>query len=214
MTTTQRQRPSRQAPPNPDPASRGLILVAVAVVLGVILLIKGGGVGFDPDNAELEIGTDGGETPAAVESTTTTAAPPETSVPPAQLKIVALNAAGIDGYAGQAQQFLSVAGYTSVTPITAAAPAETTTVYFAPGFEVDAMMVASLFQLQPNQVQPLPADASLARDPAEFPADTNLAVVLGPDVTATVQGAAANNPPEGEGETGGEGAEAGTGAGT
>jgi hypothetical protein len=188
MTTTQRPRPQRPPSPSTDPASRGLILVAVAVVLGVILLVKGGGVGFDRDGSDVQIGA-GADSPAA-EETTTTAPPPVTSVPPAELQIVALNAAGINGYAAQAQQFLGVAGYATVTPITAAAPAETTVVHFADGFEVDAMMVAQLFGLtDPAQVQPLPEDAQLARNPAEFPEGAQIAVLLGPDVSGTVQGA-------------------------
>ena len=190
MTTTQRQRPSRPAPHAPDPASRGLILVAVAVVLGIILLVKGGGVGFDSDDSELEIGS-GEEGTEQVEATTTTEAPPETSVPPAELQVVALNAAGIDGYAGQAQQFLNVAGYTSVTPITAAAPAERTVVHFVEGYIVDALTIAQLLELEVGDVQPMPADpASLARTAAEFPAGANVAILLGPDVQPTVQGAA------------------------
>jgi uncharacterized membrane protein YgcG len=206
MTTTQRQRPSRPAPNAPDPASRGLILVAVAVVLGIILLVKGGGVGFDRDDSELEIGSgeEGTEQPAAP---TTTEAPPETSVPPAELQIVALNAAGINGYAGQSQQFLSVAGYSSVTPITAAASVDRSVVHFAEGFIVDALNVAQLLELEMGDVQPMPADpTTLARDAAEFPAGANVAILLGPDVAPTVQGAA--NAAEGGGAEGG-GAEGG-----
>lgn len=191
MTTTQRPRPRRSGPPAPDPASRGVILVVVAVVLGVILLVRGGGVGFDTDADDLEIGGDGGGDGGAEVTTTTptTEAPPETSVPPAELQLVALNGAGVDGYAGRAQQFFNVAGYTSTAAITAADLVESTTVYFAPGFEVDATAVAFLLGLQPEAVQPLPEE-QLARDPAEFPAATNVAVVLGPDVAPTIDAAA------------------------
>lgn len=191
MTTTQRPRPQRPAPQAPNPASRGLILVAIAVVLGAILLIKGGGIGFDETSNDLEIESGDTETPVA-ETTTTEAATPSTSVPPAALKVVALNGAGINGYAGKAQQFLSVAGYTSTTPITAAQQAPTTVVYFAPGFQADAEQVAALFGLPPTAVQAMPTPGStLAKTPSEFPADTNVAVVLGPDVEGTVGGAAA-----------------------
>ena len=196
MTTTQRSRPQRDAGPGRDgpgrdPASRGLILVAVAVALGVILLIQGGGVGFDESADELQIddapaGVDGD---AAV-TTTSEASAPTTSVPPAALKVVALNGAGVDGYAGQAQQFLSAAGYTLTTAATAAAGTETTVVYFAPGFEVDAATIAGLLGLELAAVQPLPTGENLARDPANFPPDTNVAVLLGPDVQGVIDGAA------------------------
>lgn len=192
MTTTQRPRPARQAPPGPDPVPRGLILVAVAVVLGVILLVKGGGVGFERDGGDVEISTGGDTDTTAVDETTTTAPPPPaTSVAPAELQVTALNSAGIDGFAGQTQQFLSVAGgYTSVTAITGAGLVEQTVVHFAEGFEADANAVAEVLGLDPSRVSPLPADQQLARNPGEFPDTTQVAVVLGPDVAPTVQGAA------------------------
>lgn len=189
MTTTQRQRPQRPPAAAPNPASRGVILVAVAVVLGIILLVKGGGVGFESSTEQLEIGTGGGgEAPAEV--TTTTEAPPGTSVPAAALKVVALNGAGINGYAGQAQQFLSLAGYSQTGVGTAANQTPDTIVYYAPGFVTDAATLAGLFGLELSAVQELPADASLARDPADVPDDTNVVIWLGPDVQGTIEGAA------------------------
>ena len=186
MTTTQRPRQQRPSAPAPNPATRGLILVAVAVVLGAILLIKGGGVGFDEPSDDLQIDASGDEATAST-TTTTEPAAPSTSVAPTALKVVALNGAGFNGYAGKAQQFLSVAGYTSTTAITAAAQVPTTTVYYAPGFEADAAAIASLFGLPETSVQAMPTPPnSLAKDAAEFPADTNVAVVLGPDVQGTV----------------------------
>jgi hypothetical protein len=189
MTTTQRPRPQRPASPAPNPASRGVILVAVAVVLGVILLIKGGGVGFD--TAETDLTIESGEEQTTIDEVTTTteAEASPTSVAPAALKVVALNGAGINGYAGAAQQFLSVAGYTDTSAATAATQTATTIVYYAPGFDADAAAIASLFGLELSAVQPLPEGTSLARDAAEFPADTNVAVWLGPDVQNTVEGA-------------------------
>lgn len=208
MTATQRSRPQRDAGPGRDgpgrdPASRGLILVAVAVALGVILLIQGGGVGFDESTDELQID----ETPPGIDddgavTTTTEEAAPSTSVPPAALKVVALNGAGVDGYAGQAQQFLSVAGYTLTTAATATSQTETTVVYFAPGFEVDAAVIAGLLGLELGAVQPLPAGESLARDPANFPPDTNVAVLLGPDVQGVVDSGAPADPTASSGSTG------------
>lgn len=190
MTTTQRPRPQRPSAPAPNPASRGLILVAVAVVLGAILLIKGGGIGFDQDGEELTIDSGGENTEAEVTTTTTTAAP-STSVAPAELTIVALNGAGINGYAASAQQFLSVAGYSSTTAATAATQTQSTIVYFAPGFEADALAVAGLLGLDATSVQPLPEGTQLARNAADVPADTDVVVLLGPDVQNVIGGASA-----------------------
>lgn len=219
MTTTQRPRPSRQGQPPNDPAMRGVILVAVAVVLGIVLLIKGGGVGFDSDATDIEIGTDGGAEPGAVETTTTTEPPPQTSVPTAQLRVVALNAAGVNGYAGKAEQFLNVAGYTTVTAETALTGTDTTVVHYAEGFQVDALMIAQIFGLEAPQVQPLPADTQLARDPSALPAEYDIVILLAQDVAATVEngaGGAAGESPEGTtggGTTGTTGTEGDTGTG-
>jgi hypothetical protein len=179
MTTTQRQRPRRPEAPSSDPFMRGVILVAVAVVLGAILLIKGGGIGFERED---ELTIEDGEQPAAETTTTTEAPTPSTSVPPASLPIVALNGAGLNGYAASAQRFLSVAGYTSTTAATAANQATATAIYFAPGYEADAAAVAGLFGLDIASVQPLAQDVQLARDPAEVPATTAVVVVLSTDV--------------------------------
>jgi hypothetical protein len=217
MTTTQRPRPARQSAPPPDPARRGLILVTVAVVLGVILLVKGGGVGFDTDSSDVQIATGQGD--GQVEQTTTTVeAPPVTSVPRSQLNVAALNAAGVTGYAGRAQQFLGIAGYSSVAPVTALNTVERTVVYYAEGFQIDALELAKVLEIDdPSQVQPLPTDEQLARDPAELPADLDVAVLLGPDVSGVVDGAsrAAGEAPAGTGTGTGTGTgAAGTGTGT
>jgi len=189
MTTTQRPRPSRPAAPTPNPASRGVILVVVAVVLGLILLVQGGGVGFDSSSDELEI--ESGAAPAGGEveaPPTTDAEPTSTSVPPAALSIVALNAAGVSGYAGQAQQFLNVAGYTATGVGNAATQRDSSVVYFAPGFEVDAATVAGLLGLELANIAALPEGEALSADPAEVPAGTNVVVVLGPDVAQVIEG--------------------------
>lgn len=182
MTTTQRPRPPRQAPAGPNPAYRGLILVIVAVVLGAILLIKGGGIGFQTDAKDVAIGTGGDTTP--VESTVPPSTTPPTSVTPAALKVVVLNGAGINGYAATAANFLSLAGYPTTTAQTAAAPAQTTTVYFAPGNEGDAQAIAKLLSI--GAVQPIPTGTVLGKAATDVPADTNVVVVLGPDVEGII----------------------------
>lgn len=192
MTTTQRPRPQRPSAPAPNPATRGTILVLVAVVLGAILLIKGGGVGFDDADTSLSIESDGGSQTDAT-TTTTTEPPPATSVAPAALKVVVLNGAGINGYAASAQQFLSVAGgYTAATAATAATQVQTTSVYYAPGYEADAAAIGKLLGLDESAVQPLPEGTQLARNSADLPTDTNVVVVLGPDVQNVLQSSGAS----------------------
>lgn len=189
MTTTERPRAARPAAPGPNPAPRGVILVVAAVVLGIILLVQGGGVGFDEssDQLEIEAGTapTGNDVDAPVEPEADDT--PTTSVPPAVLNVVALNGAGINGFAGQAQQFLSVAGYTATEVGNAASLQQTTTVHFAPGYEVDAATVAQLLGLELGNLAPLADAQQLGRAPTDVPPNANLVITLAPDVASVIE---------------------------
>lgn len=181
MTTTQRQRsPRRDAPaPGPNPALRGVILVVVGVVLGAILLAKGGGVGFDSDRTDVAIGGGSERSTTTTEATTTTVA----ERPPATVKVVVANGSGKSGLAGKTGQFLATSGYTTSSATDALQPAAQTIVYFAPGFEANARAVAQLLGLSADRVQALPGQVA-----KEQAADTGMVVLLGQDVPAVVAG--------------------------
>jgi hypothetical protein len=187
MTTTQRPRPPRQAPPGPNPASRGLILVVVAVLFGAILFFTGGGIGSQTDATDVEIGTGGGGGGETTETTVAAPETPPTSVAPAALQVVVLNAAGENGFAAKGAAFLNLAGYPNVGAQTAAAPATSTAVYFAPGFEGDAQEIAKLLSV--GTVQPMPDPATMGKAAADVPTTTNVVVVLGPDVKPVIEAA-------------------------
>lgn len=179
MATTQSQRPRKSAQQGPDPASRGLILVIVAVALGTLLLITGGAVGFDKDQNKVDIGSDKPTTTEATASSITEA--PPVTVAPADVKVVVANGAGIGGLAGRGTEFLATQGYSGSVATDAAAAATTTAVYYAAGFEGNARAIAELLGVPSDQVKPLPAGAPLAKDQ---PADAAVVVVLGPDADA------------------------------
>ncbi|MCZ7630547.1 MAG: LytR C-terminal domain-containing protein [Microthrixaceae bacterium] len=186
-----RQSQRRSEPSGADPAARGLILVAVAVVLGAILLAAGGSVGFDSDSKGVDIGDNGGDgsevvdTTAPTDTTATSEAPPVT-VAPADVMVVAANGAGISGLAGSTTAFLATQGYTSSTATDATADATATAVYFADGFQPNATALATLFSVPPEQVQPLPAEPVANEQPPE----AAVVIVLGPDAEAVVSGGA------------------------
>jgi len=164
-------------------------LVGVAVALGFILLLKGGGVGFQTDSQDVKIGEGSNKTTTtepAVPTTTT----PSTSVAPATLKVVVLNGAGLSGYAATAANFLGLAGYPNIAAKTAAAQVQTTTVYYAPGYEGDAKAIAKLLSI--GAVQPLPTGTVLGKVATDVPTDTNVVIVLGPDVKGIIAPAGAS----------------------
>lgn len=130
-------------------AARGAALIAIAVVIGVVLLQvvdtgNGGPVG------------DGGTkvTGSKPDATTPTSAPPTSGSttpapavrPPGEVQVLVLNGSGVAGAAGRLTTALKTDGY--VTGATPLAPADTarrqgTVVYFRPGFDAEAGAVAA-----------------------------------------------------------------------
>ena len=180
MTSTQQR---RSRPNGSDPASRGLILVGIAVVLGFIILIKGGGVGYEHSAKAGDIS--GGA--AASASTTTTMATTTTApaVAPSAVKVVVANGSGKTGLAKTVTANLKTAGFTNTTPTDAVGTPASTTVYFSQGFESNAQTIGTQLQLDPSRVQALPTGASLAK---VQPADVGVVVVLGQDASAAPAG--------------------------
>jgi len=189
MTTTQRPRTPRRTaqPPGPNPASRGLILVVIGVVLGLILLVKGGGVGFDSSGSDVKIGAGEASASSTTVAPATTVAAPTTDKAPQTVQVVAANGSKVSGLAGKTGQFLAQAGYSQVVSTDSLQAVPATAVYFGPGYEANAQAIAKLLNLQATQVQALPAGAKLAKNQ---PASAGVVVLLGPEV-ATVVGVTA-----------------------
>lgn len=179
--------PARQAPQNPLAGAanlRGGILIAVAVLVGVVLLGKGfdsglvGSSGGDPSDQSASGGdestdgtsTDGGGTDAS----TTTTLPAHT---PAEVRVQVLNSSGPSGSAGDASQRLSTAGYVALSATNADdRTAAATAVFFQPGYEQDAVLVAQQIGFAALVPQAMPAPP-----PPPAPVDANIVIVLGPD---------------------------------
>jgi hypothetical protein len=185
MTTTQRPRnPQRTGPPpGPNPAARGVILVVIGVVLGLILLARAGGIGFDSDSSDVSIDTE--------DATTTTASPtttvPTTDRPPQSVKVVAANGSDVSGLAGKTAEFLAQAGYTTTVATDSESQVSSSVVFFAPGFEASAAAIAELLGLPDTQIQALPPGAKLASDQ---PADAGVVIQIGAELAPKVGAAA------------------------
>lgn len=202
MSTSQRSdrdpSPRKKRQPASQPSQQqgntfgmGVALVAVAIAFGVVLLIKGGSVGFDTTAADVTV-----ETPAvsevedsASEITEETIPTPTTSVPAAELNVVTLNGAGISGFAGSAANFLNVAGYPLVTADNSAAPVEETTVHFLAGFEEDAKAVARVFGVDEARVVATEDPNALTSNAEGVPEGTQVVVVLASDVQGAIEAA-------------------------
>lgn len=158
-------------------------LIVAALLLGFIVLRDdGGGTRVSASDIQESI-DDFTETTLADESPTTTAAP--TLHAKNAVKVVAINATGTAGKAGQAQSKLAAAGYNALKPGTAtksvsdSRPASVIYVVTS-GYELDAQEIAALFGLPDSAVRsglPNPSPSS------EIPPDANIVVLVGSGIT-------------------------------
>lgn len=189
-----RRRPSE---PTANPA-RGAILVVVAVLIGLFLLRNGldtseaitsnpGGSGGSGQT------TDGAPTDGGTEDTTTTTTT-LAARPPAEVPTIVLNDSGVGGVAGTYSDVLATAGYQLTNPdganADAAGDAEATVIYFAPGFELEALAVRAAIGA-PESVVPV----GMPTTPPGPIAGASVVVVIGTDlagITPTTDTTAAN----------------------
>lgn len=163
-------------------AGRGALLLAVAVLLGIVLL-----------NAADDSPTDT-VSAARPSADATTSLPPAVLPPPTTASTVPLRAAkdvrvltangtSVKGVGGRVKDVLKGAGYNVLAP-TDAKPATASAVYFAPGFEREAQAVAQYLALPPTTVQPMPVPP-----PVTDLREANVLVVVGPDMAQRMAGA-------------------------
>ena len=204
MTVTGRVGGGGLGPSNAAAAPRALLLIAVAVILGLVLLWKGldttPGIIVSPEAtddgsaesvgmaeegpADLPVADEPVATtiPAQTTTTTTTAAPAPTR-PPNQVRVLVANGSGVARGASTVTGVLSPAGYTTLPPANAT-PTDTSGIYYRSGYSGDARAVMELVApSNPDLILPLPAggldvpDATLDRV-----ANANVVVILGADL--------------------------------
>lgn len=142
-------------------AGRGIVLLAVALLIGILLLNAtdsdppGTRVTTEPSGATDGDGGDGDDGGGGDAAAATTA-PPTTMAPrPAQeVKVIVVNASGVKGAAGKASDMLKPPGYNVLAPTNATN--SDSAVYFSPGYEADAAAVAAALGFAVSTVKPLP----------------------------------------------------------
>jgi len=165
--------------------ARGAFLLAVALVLGVVLLQK-----FDE--------TEGGGTVdagAPIETTTTrrgasvSVAPPTTARalrPPEQVKVLVANGTGTSGLAGNVTNLLKGSNYNVLSPVDATKLVDITLVEYQPDFEAEARAIVTFLALPGSALRPMedspPVNDARAAD---------ILVIAGPDLKLPGEGGAA-----------------------
>jgi hypothetical protein len=170
-------------------AIRGVMVIAAAVVVGVLLMGRGLSdtniEAVAAEKAETTVPEDDGNgadstSPPTSESTTTTESVPD--VPdlrdPSQVAALVLNAAeGKPGIAGRGTDILKPLGYLTLKPENATVDGPTAFL-FAEGYAAEAAAVAEAFGLDPTTyVKPLDA----ANPPVEDTQDAKVIVIIGND---------------------------------
>lgn len=161
---------------------RGAILIAVAFVIGLVLLQK-------TDRAPRSVST----TPTVRVPTTS----PNLTLPttpttlgghsPATVKVLVANGTNTAGAASRVVPPLTQAGYNVLAPTDATKAAKAATrssfVYYEPGYDLDAKIIATRLTLQLTAVQAMPNPAPVASTQG-----ANVLVVVGPDLAGASSG--------------------------
>ena len=189
-------------PSNAAAAPRALLLIAVAVILGLVLLWKGldttPGVAVPPeatdDGSAESVGmVEEGPADLPVEDepvaattpapTTTTAAVPAPTRPPNQVRVLVANGSGVRRGASDVTDVLSPNGYTTLPPANAT-PTDTSGIYYRPSYSSDARAVMELVAPgNPDLISPLPPGGLDVPDGTlDRVANANVVVILGADL--------------------------------
>jgi hypothetical protein len=158
---------------------RGAVLIAAAFIIGLILLQK-------TDRAPRSVRTQGGVTPTTLPSLTlpTTGSTIQTGHQAKDVKVLVANGTNTPGAASRVVQTLTTSGYNVLAPTDATKAAKTTTrasvVYFTPGYDQDARVIAVRAGLQQTAVLALPATPPVASTQG-----ANVVVLIGPDLAGS-----------------------------
>jgi hypothetical protein len=152
-------------------AARGALLLAVALVLGILLLRSGGG---DPYSRSVRAVSPGSpEVSTQIPTATTVTVPLRT---PADIKVLPTNGTSTAGAATNTGNRLKSAGYNVLAATNTTNQATASNVFYNPGFEREARVIAQLLGFSDATVQPMPTPPPVA--------DTrgaDVIVVVGPD---------------------------------
>ena len=156
--------------------------------LGLVLVCLGALVAAGFAGAVISGHTGGTATP----TTTVTLVPPSTTattVPHASVKVLVANGTTQSGAAAHVTQALQAQGWATAPPTNTTSPAPSTGIYFGPGQQPAAAIIAAELGAAPAAVQPLSPSIPVATTTG-----MDVVVVIGPDLPAQ---AAATTAPAG-----------------
>jgi len=158
-------------------ASRGLFLLLVALVLGVVVLASIGRVAPTQNTAATRPPVTSTTAPASSTTTTTLA-----THSPAAVKVLVANGTSVSGLAGRFSGKLNAQGYDTLSPTDTLSPAKASAVYYLTGYQGDADAIAGIIGLSSGATQPFSSAVPVATTSAD------VVVVVGPDLASTGAG--------------------------
>ena len=164
---------------------RAALLLLVAVILGIFLLNQ-----IDDDGTATTVGqsTETTEPPDDAATATTAPTTPTTvraAKPAASVKVLAVNGTNTGGVGARIKDVLIREKYNALAPTDAVSklkPIKATVIYYQPGYDVDALAVATLFQLTVANTKAMPEGmAAQVRDSKQV-ANANVIIMAGDDI--------------------------------
>lgn len=181
---------TRFAKPNNVAATgRAMLVLALAVVAGIVLLN-----GLDDSQTQQVATSSEAPAPESAAITPAETTPPTTAAPmsPAEVTVLVANGTSVQGAASRVASRLQPVGYQLVTPNNMTTPIDGSGVLYAEGFEAEARALATSLGIPGSSVEPMPLPA-----PVEDLQDANLVAVVGEDLAGEEAAA-------GDGSTAGE----------
>jgi hypothetical protein len=154
---------------------RAVLLIVAALIVGILVLHRGSST-----PAALAVNGATSTTVRASHGTTTTTPTTAALRNPQDIKVLVANGTDTRGAASLFSDRLHKAGYNTLASTNTTTPAATSTVFYAPGYDREAAVVATQLGLQPSAVQPLPQQAPVAQLH-----DAQILVVVGPDLSSS-----------------------------
>lgn len=159
---------------------RGLVLLAIALVIGILLLNKVDSAEQVVAGDQTEIGDDDDGAAAADSTTTTSVGPTSTTKPlaaPRDIIVLVANASGVNKAGAKVKDQLAPSGYNLLSPATAKTNVPASVVHFQPDFQREAEQLATVLALPKEAVKPMPNPVPVADLKA-----AKLLVLVGPDL--------------------------------
>jgi hypothetical protein len=161
--------------------ARGAVLLAVAVVLGIVLL-QAFDTG-DPVGQAVTSGDSNDTVPTTIGANSGTVAPATTTTlvtrPPAEVKVLVANGTAIRGLGGKTSDALKALTYNVLSPTDTTKALETSSIQYDTGFETEARAIATTLGLPVSAVVPLNSP------PVDDARGASVIVLLGADVGQT-----------------------------